>query len=323
LKINKGISVIIPTYNREKHITEAIESIVTQNYPGEIEIIISDDGSTDNTLILASNYSDQVKILHKPHNCMSQGASGARNRGIAAATQPFICFLDSDDFYLPGHLIRMVTTLEKNQKSGFVFCRILECEEKNKKRIYRKWTHDKILKEDIKNPVVSRSHIVHTNSFMFRREVFESAGVFNESFSNGEDGDLWMRISELFKGVFSNHFGAVYTLSHSENQLTKNKEEEIKNNYLQIFKNAKSRYYSLKLNNPYRIFKIKHTLLNLLHKNNKKVYYLKYIGLILHYPFAPWYIVKEYYYSYLKRKNTQYRDNYMYFCQMHPIHERI
>lgn len=55
--------------------------------------------------------------------------------------------------------------------------------------MFRPWTHFKVFKEDIKNPVVSRSHIVHTNSFLFRKEVFEKVGNFNESYSNGEDGD--------------------------------------------------------------------------------------------------------------------------------------
>ncbi|MEO6837241.1 MAG: glycosyltransferase family A protein [Ginsengibacter sp.] len=307
--MNTGISVIIPTYNREKFVGEAIESVLIQEYHGKIEIIISDDGSTDNTLSIASAFGDVVKTIKKPADCNSQGASGARNRGIAAATQPFLCFLDSDDFYVTGHLKKMAKVLEDDPNLGFVFCRILECEEKNGKRMFRQWTHPKVFKEDIKNPVVSRSHIVHTNSFMFRKEVFKKVGFFNETYSNGEDGDLWMRISELYKGAFADHFGAIYKISHNDNQLSKNKEDEIKECYFKIYKKAISRYYKLNLKDHYRIFKLKHILLNLSFKNKKNTYYPRYLGLILRYPVSPWFIIKEYFYNKEKKRNNDFRED--------------
>ena len=309
MEMNTGISVIIPTYNREKFVHEAIESVLIQEYHGKIEIIISDDGSTDNTLSIASAFGNVVKIIKKPDDCNSQGASGARNRGIAAATQPLVCFLDSDDFYLPEHFRRMSKVLEDDPQLGFVFCRMLECEEKNGKRMYRQWTHPKVLKEDIKNPVVSRSRIVHTNSFMFRKEVFEKVGFFNETYSNGEDGDLWMRISELYKGAFADHFGAIYKISHNDNQLSKNREDEMKECYFKIYKSAISRYYQLNLKDRYRIFKLKHILLKLSFKNKKSIYHPRYLGLILRYPFSIWFIIKEYYCNNEKRKNNDFRED--------------
>lgn len=315
MEMNTGISVIIPTYNREKSIAEAIESVLIQKYDDNIEIIISDDGSTDKTLSIASTFGDKVKILKKPNNCLSQGASSTRNRGLAAASQPFICFLDSDDFYLNDHFRKMVRVFEENPHLGFVFCRMLECEEKNGKRMFRQWTHPKVLKVDIKNPVVSRSHIVHTNSFMFRKEVFDRVGFFNETYSNGEDGDLWMRISELCKGTFADHFGAVYKISHADNQLSKNREDEIKECYLKIYKNAISRYYKLNLKDSYRIFKLKHIILNLLFKNKKSIYYPKYIGLILRYPVSTWFILKDYYYNNKKRKDNNLREDFYSFLK--------
>jgi glycosyltransferase involved in cell wall biosynthesis len=297
---NPGISVIIPTFNSESFVAEAINSILMQEYQGTIEIIISDDGSTDKTLTIASNF-DKVKILERPENCFTRGAAAARNRGLSACSQPFICFLDSDDFYCKSHFSKMTKILKENDSLGFVFCRVLECREENGKRMFRQWTHRKVNKNDIKNPVVSRSHIVHTNSFMFRKEVFENAGKFNESYSNGEDGDLWMRISEVYKGAFSDHFGAVYKTNHSEYQLTKNEEKEIRKSSLMIFNNAICRYKELKLKDRFRIFKLNHTRLIILYNNKKSIYYFKYILLILHYPISIWYILMDYYYYYQKR----------------------
>src|SRR5690242_8516469 len=114
MNTGRGITVIIPTYNSEKFLKEAITSVLQQEYNEQIEIIISDDGSCDNSLSIASSFGKKVKILRKPQDCSSQGAAGARNRGIAAASQPFICFLDSDDFYLKGHLKSLSNLFKRN-----------------------------------------------------------------------------------------------------------------------------------------------------------------------------------------------------------------
>ena len=248
--MKKGISVIIPTYNSESLIKEAIQSVINQEYKDKVEIIVSDDGSSDNTLSIVEEFKEQIKIVKKPKDCTTQGVSGTRNRGIKASTQPFICFLDSDDFFLPEHFEKMICAFEKEKRLGFVFCRVLEEKEENDSKLLRPWTRKYVLKNDIKNPVVSRSKIVHTNSFMLRREVFDHVGYFNESYSNGEDGDQWMRISEKFKGTFSDHFGAAYRTNHGINQLTKNPGDQINRCALLIFEEAKKRYYDLKLNDP-------------------------------------------------------------------------
>lgn len=285
--MKKGISIIIPTYNRGKFLAEAIQSVLNQEYEGFLEIIVSDDGSTDNTLKIIQTFENKITIVRKPSECKTQGAASTRNRGIKASTQPLICFLDSDDLFLPGHIKKMTPLFEKDPKLGFTFCRILEVKEENGLKLVKPWTLNHILKNDVKNPVISRSKIVHTNSFMFRREVFEYVGYFNETYTNGEDGDQWMRISEQFKGKFVDHFGAVYRRQHGIGQLTKNSSAQIKKCSLLIYEEAKKRYYYLKLNDQKRIFKIKLTLLRLKYPaiyNSKLKYYFKYAKLILQYP---------------------------------------
>jgi glycosyltransferase involved in cell wall biosynthesis len=297
-----GISVIIPTFNREKFLAEAISSILLQNYRGKVEIIVSDDGSTDNSLKIAAGFGNKIKIITKPSDCFSQGAAGARNRGITVASQPFICFLDSDDFYLEGHFNNIIKPFLENPAIGFVFCRVLECREKNGIKLFRQWTNPMISKRDIKHPVVSRSHIVHTISFMFKKEVFEKAGLFNENYSNGEDGDLWMRISELFKGSFSDHFGGVYRAIHEDQQLTKNQNKKINKDSILIFKAAIERYHQLKLKDTFRIFKLEQKLLDEMYMKRTRNYYYKYIRLILHYPFSVLYIIQDYHHAYNNKK---------------------
>lgn len=276
-------SVIIPTYNREQFIAEAIQSVLNQEYNGKLEIIISDDGSCDNTLEIAESFGEKVKIITKPAG-IKQGVAANRNRGIKASTQPFISFLDSDDFYLPGRLKRMETMLNANPDLGFVFCRSLQAKEENGHMLYKQWTHQHIFKTDIKNPVISRSNIVNTNSFLFRKEVFDTVGFFNENYTNGEDGDLWMRISEQFKGQFINYYGAVYRINHSDNQLTDNSEIKKRKCFLEIYENAIIRYKRLSLKDPFRIFELKHLVLINQYLNNKPVYYFKYFSLVCRYP---------------------------------------
>jgi glycosyltransferase involved in cell wall biosynthesis len=297
----KGISIIIPTYNRYQYLSDTIESVISQDYEGELEIIISDDGSTDETLEVAASFGDKVKILRK-HNSSIQGAAGARNRGILVASMPLVCFLDSDDFYLAGHLRKIAQLFEDDESIGFAFCRILEVRQIGGKTLYRPWTHKKIFVNDIKNPVVSRSNVVHTNSFMFKREVFNKVGYFNTDYSHGEDGDLWMRISEQFKGAFSNHYGAVYRIFHENNQLTKGSSAVINNCHVKIHEDAIRRYYKLNIRDRNRIFELKHLSLHANKEKGKLLYFFLYFKLILSYPFTFLRRIPVYYFETIEKK---------------------
>ena len=252
----KGISVIIPTYNREQFIAEAIESVINQEYIGDIEIVIADDGSTDRTLEIAQSYSDKVTILRKSANCLTQGVSTTRNRGIKASTQPYICFLDSDDFFLPGHLKKISVAIESKENLGFAFCRILEIKEEEGSRLFKAWTKPSITTKDIINPAVSGNNVVCSNVFIFQRYVFDTVGMFNETFKNGEDSDMWMRISERYKGAFADHFGAVRR-KHEFYQLTSRPKRAIHKYYLKVYEEAIKRYYHLGLKNFFRIYRLR------------------------------------------------------------------
>lgn len=251
----KGISIIIPTYNREQFIAEAIQSVLDQEYEGRLEIIVSDDGSSDRTLEIAESFNDKVTILRKPANCLTQGASSTRNRGIRASSEPYICFLDSDDFFLPGHLKRISLALESNEGLSFAFCRILEIKEEKDSRLFKAWTRTNITKKNILYPVISNNNIVCTNVFIFQKYVFDTVGVFNENYKNGEDGDMWMRISEQYKGTFVDYFGAVRR-KHEFNQLTGNSKRTIYKFHSEVYKEAIKRYYQLELRDFYRIYKL-------------------------------------------------------------------
>ncbi|MFD2834035.1 glycosyltransferase [Gramella sp. AN32] len=251
----KGISVIIPTYNRTELAKEAVHSVLEQDFSCPIEIIVSDDGSTDETLSALTSFGNKVKILKKPDDCNSQGVSGARNRGLLKATQPFISFLDSDDFYLPGHLQKMKEAIESDPELGFALCNsliMMDVEQENK---FRRWTKKSIKPRDIANLSISTFHFANSNGFIFKKEVFEKVGLFNESYKNAEDTDMWMRINENFKGIHADHYGTVIRL-HNLHRLTDVPKQCLLQNHYDVFRNALRRHKHKNLNDTYRVRKL-------------------------------------------------------------------
>jgi glycosyltransferase involved in cell wall biosynthesis len=283
----KGISVIIPTYNREKFIGQAIQSVLEQEYESPIEVIICDDGSSDNTIKIAESFGDKITILRKPKNCLTQGAASTRNRGIRASTQSYICFLDSDDFFLPGHLKKISSALESKPKLGFAFCRTLECKKEINSKLFKPWTRLKITNRDIRNPAVSRNNVVHTNTFLFQRYVFDIVGVFNENYTNGEDSDMWMRISEIYSGTFADYYGVVRR-EHASGQLIDNNEKQILKCHYYAYKNAKKRFYNLEKKEYFRLFRLQFYILKY------RIFYSK-----------PFIYIYKFYIHYKKNKNIK------------------
>ncbi|WP_286844656.1 MULTISPECIES: glycosyltransferase [Sphingobacterium] len=218
------VSIIVPTYNRESTIKQCIESIIDQNYNYELEIIISDDGSTDNTIIIVKEFGDKVTLIQKPVECTDQGASYARNRGLSVATGTLIGFLDSDDYYLPGYL-NIVVKEFNDLEIGYTFARAKkEVLNPDGSMTLIPWTREKMNRLDVQYHVLFRAYNINTNVIIFRKSILDSVGLFDTSLSNGEDSDMWIRISEISKGKFVDYYGAVYRIDHSDNQLSKNVE---------------------------------------------------------------------------------------------------
>jgi len=216
------VSIIVPCYNRESTIKQCIDSILEQNFEGELEIIVCDDGSSDGTISQIKKYEDKVVLLEKPIECIDQGASYARNRGLSMATGDIIGFLDSDDYYLPNYLKTALKEFNDN-RIGYTFARA-------KKELITidgvkslvPWTRDKMSRLDLEYHVLFRAYNINTNVILFRRNLLAVIGFFDTSLTNGEDSDMWIRISENSKGKFVDFYGAVYRIDHSENQLSKN-----------------------------------------------------------------------------------------------------
>ncbi len=179
------VSVIIPVYNREKHIANAIGSVLKQTYP-DFELIISDDGSTDSTLKIVETFTDhRVRIIKSPIN---QGAAAARNQGIKQARGNLIAFLDSDDIWLPHALEHLIRTLAEHPEHIGVLA--------NHYLIQNGIT---TLGVKSLRGVGIRHFLLGTDfnpgdGMLVKKEVFEKVGYQNPKFIRHEDWDWILRV---------------------------------------------------------------------------------------------------------------------------------
>jgi glycosyltransferase involved in cell wall biosynthesis len=180
------VSVIIPTYNRGWIVKEAIESVLAQDYR-DFELIVVDDGSTDNTDDILNSYRGDIMVFRQEN----QGVSAARNRGLAEASGRFIAFLDSDDLWLPQKLFRQVEFFNKNPDAQI--CQTEETWIRKGVRVNPKKRHKKpwgmIFEPSLALCLVSPSAV------MIRRSLLEKVGGFDETLPACEDYDLWLRTS--------------------------------------------------------------------------------------------------------------------------------
>ena len=180
------ISVIIPTYNREVTLERAIKSVLAQTHRN-FELIVIDDGSTDNTSLIIDSYSGKIRYFSKLH----AGVSSARNFGLEKSEGTWVAFLDSDDYWLPGKLERQLEYIINHPGTM-----IVQTEEQwirngvpvnpmKKHKKYSGWIFRYCL------PLC----IVSPSAVLIHQKVFNDVGVFDESFPVCEDYDLWLRIA--------------------------------------------------------------------------------------------------------------------------------
>ena len=188
------ISAIIPTYNRADLVGDAIDSILAQTYPN-VEIIVVDDGSTDNTQERLARYGDRIRMIYQEN----AGPSAARNKGIAAANGEFISFLDSDDLWLPTKLERQVKLLhEAGESAPCCLCNIM-----------MQWQDRSIPSFEIAglkphnevgfwlNPeeILATRFVLFNQGILIRRTALEAVGAFDQDLWLLEDSDLALRLS--------------------------------------------------------------------------------------------------------------------------------
>jgi glycosyltransferase involved in cell wall biosynthesis len=192
------VSVIIPCYNHAKYIGEAIRSVESQDY-GNHEIIVVDDGSTDNTKDILKTFENRTIYLRQEN----KGPSAARNLGIASARGEFIAFLDADDLWSPGKLRKQMKAIQEDQSVGLVACGEFEIDQSGK-ILGGPWVYGNYPSREKLLEALSIGQVVPggTSGVLIRKECFLEVGEFDVSLKIGEDWDMWLRIIRKYNAVF-------------------------------------------------------------------------------------------------------------------------
>jgi glycosyltransferase involved in cell wall biosynthesis len=187
------VSIIIPSYNHGQYLGDAIRSVLDQEYR-RFEVIVVDDGSTDNSREVVAQFGDQVRYIWQEN----QGLSAARNTGIAAARGAYIGLLDADDMYEPDFLSSLVSVLDANPDADGVFCGYRFVDQLNNPlpQVEARLVPDGQLHQTLLD-----GNFLVPESMLVRRRCYEHVGLFDVTLSACEDWDMWLRITSQHKIV--------------------------------------------------------------------------------------------------------------------------
>ena len=215
------LSVIVPTYNRGSFLPGCIESLRKAGVP-DLEIIIVDDGSTDDTRAVVASLGSDLRYIYQDN----QGLSAARNTGIRASRGRFIAYLDSDDFWLPGVADNLIGFLEHHPQLGAVFA---DARMGNPESGYVSW-FDAAGREEFRSlpaehvelglrmleplpfyRLMLSRNAIFTGAVILRREVVSQHGLFNPALLSTGDWEVWLRLIHQTRFAYSMEPLAIYT----------------------------------------------------------------------------------------------------------------
>lgn len=212
------ISILIPTYNCEQYLTEAIQSVLAQTYQN-IEIIVIDDGSTDGSAEIAQSYTT-VRYELQTH----QGAGAARNRGAELAQGQFLAFLDADDLWVTDKLSHQMTAFENNPQLDMVFGHV-------------KQFHSPDLDDNLKQQIHCPSEPIagyHPGTMLIKRDTFFQIGTFDTHWKLGEFVDWYLKAVE--KGMKSMMLSTVLMHRRLHSTNLGRRERQFQTDYVRILK---------------------------------------------------------------------------------------
>lgn len=207
-------SIIMPYYKHIKTIRRAIQSVLNQSEQ-DFELIIIDDGSKDDVLSFIRDFiDDRIIYLETEH----LGVSHARNVGIKEAKGTYICFLDSDDYYLSHHLEVLKKQMIQYSDINFFVTNHKQLSKKRDPFASLHFEHDRFIINNYFDFTLNQLEVIHTNSVSVKKTILKDT-LFEEGISHGEDHDLWCRLALFHPIMLINQVTTVY--DNQESQLTK------------------------------------------------------------------------------------------------------
>jgi glycosyltransferase involved in cell wall biosynthesis len=202
------VTIITPSYNQGNFIEETIQSVLSQEYPN-IEYIVVDGGSTDNTLEILRKYSDRLRWISEP----DRGQSHAINKGFQMARGEIVGWLNSDDIYLPGAIGKVVSSFNSNPEIMMVYGEGNIIDETG--RVKRRFPHTE-KQYDLWKLIYCSDYILQQTTF-FRRCIFDTIPMLDEALCFGMDWDLFIRIGKRFPvGYIPEFLGSVREYSETK-----------------------------------------------------------------------------------------------------------
>ena len=203
------VSVIIPSYNYAVFLPQAVASVLEQRKPGlEVEVIIVDDGSTDNTAEVVRGMGDDVRYIYQEN----QGLSAARNAGLRVAQGEFVAFLDADDLHTQGTLASQLQVFAAQPELDIVICRCMDFSGTSEKQIERLWS----LVNSHWDVHACNANLAPVHSYLMRLALARRVGFFDQTLKSCEDQDYWLRCYGLGAKVGVNTAGVVLYRKHGE-----------------------------------------------------------------------------------------------------------
>lgn len=213
-----GISAVITAYNRENVIRRAVESVLGQTRPAS-EVILIDDGSTDDTKNIVDQYGKKVRYVHQDN----RGVAGARNRGVSEARREWIAFLDSDDWWRPNYLEGMLDAIQATDgKADLYFCDIQRDASNEKSLHWRSCGFNidlpYVLKMRAPDWAFLSPQPMMLQTSIFKREIFRSIGGLPRDLTTREDTYFFYRMA-LYNSICAVSFCGAIMGSDGHNRL--------------------------------------------------------------------------------------------------------
>jgi glycosyltransferase involved in cell wall biosynthesis len=206
------ISVVIPTYNSAAYLPAAIESVLNQTLP-PLEVIVVDDGSTDESAAAVRRFGDRIRWVSQEN----RGPAAARNRGLSLARGDLVAFLDADDVWLPEKLAEQAIVFAENPQIGLVHSNFWFMDLKTGERSLPV-RREEPLRGRCYEDLVLRGCAIHISTVIVRRDDLAATGGFDERIrrASAEDYDLWIRLARRHEVAYVDRPLALYRV-HSSN----------------------------------------------------------------------------------------------------------
>ena len=261
-------SVVIPLYNKEQSIVNTVLSVLNQSYQN-FEIVIINDGSTDNSIEAVKTIKDErIRLIHQEN----QGVSAARNLGIKEASYEWIAFLDGDDIWESNHLEEVVKMMNTFPNEKFF---VTSFEFSDKRKMFKHKRNHSIFKIENYFKEALKEDLIWTSIVIVNKECFKEVSGFNINLNRGEDLELWARLVKKFSVVKSSKVTAIYRVD-AENRTNLSKTLEKCHYYYFNISNTRDKYES----DYYKIFLFNRVLQYLFSKDYQTAY-----NLMKRYPF--------------------------------------